>query len=122
MPGNVSLTGFPGSNWLLTGSATRTSWISLCLGSDAPRIDEVADGELRRERRLQPLGVQHQVIVQEARVGVERSHLLGAGLHHIWVAVAHWVGKGETPLVRHQGRDEATPTKYLQIFVSECLP
>lgn len=93
-----------------------------CLGSDAPRVDEVADGELRRQRGLQPLGVQHQVIVQEARVGVERSHLLGAGLHHIWVAVAHWEGEGETPLVRHRGWDEATPTKHLQICVSECLP
>lgn len=61
---------------------------------NTPRVDEVADGELLRQRLLQPLGVQHQVVVQETCVGVERAHLLGPGLHHVWVAVAHW-GDGE---------------------------
>lgn len=58
--------------------------------ANAPGVDEVADGELPRQRVLQPLGVHHQVVVQEPRVGVERCHLLGAGLHHVWVTVAHW--------------------------------
>ena len=59
-------------------------------GGDVPRVDEVADGQLVGQRGLQPLGVQHQVVVEETGVGVQQFHLLGSRLHHVRVAVAHW--------------------------------
>ena len=55
-----------------------------------PGVDEVADGELVGQRGLQPLGVQHQIVVEEAGVGVQQFHLLGPRPHHRRVAVAHW--------------------------------
>lgn len=80
--------------------------------ANAPGVDEVADGELPRQRVLQPLGVHHQVVVQEAGVGVERSHLLGAGLHHVWVTVAHWGGAARRNMPQIIEHGKATPTKY----------
>lgn len=76
------------------GGAGGTAVTRTSLLADAPGVDEVADGQPPRQRVLQPLGVHHQVVVQETCVGVERRHLLGAGLHHVGVAVAHWGGAG----------------------------
>ncbi len=56
-----------------------------------PRVDKVAHRELVWQRGLQLLCIYHQVVVQETRVGVEQLHLTSAGLHHIWVTVAHWM-------------------------------
>ena len=41
----------------------------------APRVDEIADAQRRRQRGGQPLGVAHQMLVQVAGVGVEHAHL-----------------------------------------------
>lgn len=55
-----------------------------------PRVDKVAHRKLVGQCGLQPLGIQHKVVVQESRVGVEQFHLLSSGLHDIRVTVAHW--------------------------------
>lgn len=51
------------------------------------RVDEEADRQLVRHRRDDPLGAEHDVVVQETVVGVQRLHLLVARFHHLRMAM-----------------------------------
>lgn len=55
----------------------------------SPRVDKIADRELVGEVVGEPLGVQHQVVVQVTAVGAQLRHLLSSGLHHVGMAMTH---------------------------------
>ena len=54
-----------------------------------PRISEVYNWEIRGHRCWQTFSKKHKVVMKEAWVGIEATHLRCTCLNHFWVAVAH---------------------------------
>lgn len=54
-----------------------------------PRVHEVANRKLFWQGSCEALGVLHQIVMQESRIGVKQFHLLHCGLSHLWMAVPH---------------------------------
>lgn len=91
-PGNQQYALVQGDDVLVAGVRARQPQRQV-VGLGA-RVDEEADRQRLRHEVGEALRAQHQVVVQEAVVGVEHRELAGGGRHHVGLAVADW-GKRE---------------------------